>query len=62
MSKKSIIIFLVLVVFLMSFDLIMAQEKDEEYVFVAYVTSIPYWKDVLRGWDSAGEQLGVKTS
>jgi len=63
MSKKSlIVVFLVLVLFMMSFDSIVAQEKDEEYVFVAYVTSIPYWKDGLRGWDSAGEQLGVKTS
>ena len=64
MSKKLMIIFLVLVIFMMSFDSIMAmaQEKDEEYVFVAYVTSIPYWKDGLRGWNSAGELLGVKTS
>ena len=62
MCKKLTIIFLVLVLFVISFDLLLAQESDEEYVFVAYVTSIPYWKDGLRGWDSAGEQLGVKTS
>lgn len=62
MCKKLTIIFLVLVLFVISFDLLLAQESDEEYVFVAYVTSIPYWKDGLRGWDAAGEQLGVKTS
>jgi len=62
MYKKLTIIFLVLVLFVMSFDLLLAKESDEEYVFVAYVTSIPYWKDGLRGWDSAGEQLGVKTT
>jgi len=62
MCKKLTIIFLVLVLFVLSFDLLLAQESDEEYVFVAYVTSIPYWKDGLRGWDAAGEQLGVKTS
>jgi ribose transport system substrate-binding protein len=62
MFKKLTILFLVLVLFVISFDLLLAQESDEEYVFVAYVTSIPYWKDGLRGWDAAGEQLGVKTS
>lgn len=62
MCKKLTIIFLVLMLFVISFDLLLAQESDEEYVFVAYVTSIPYWKDGLRGWDAAGEQLGVKTS
>jgi len=62
MCKKLTIIFLVLVLFVISFDLLLAKESDEEYVFVAYVTSIPYWKDGLRGWNSAGEQLGVKTT
>ena len=62
MCKKLTIIFLVLVLFIVSFDLLLAKESDEEYVFVAYVTSIPYWKDGLRGWDSAGEQLVVKSS
>lgn len=62
MYKRLTIIFLVLVLFIVSFDLLQAKESDEEYVFVAYVTSIPYWKDGLRGWNAAGEQLGVKTS
>jgi ribose transport system substrate-binding protein len=40
-----------------------AFSKDKEhYVFVAYVTSIPFWEDGVRGFNAAGELLGVETS
>lgn len=41
---------------------IMAQEPTEEYVFVAYVTSIPFWTDPVAGFMAACEHLGVKGS
>ncbi len=40
----------------------MAEEPTEEYVFVAYVTSIPFWTDPVAGFMAACEHLGVKGS
>jgi len=39
-----------------------AAEPQEEYVFVAYVTSIPFWIDPVAGFNAACDELKVKCS
>lgn len=36
--------------------------ENEDYVMVAYCTSIPYWLDGQRGLQAAAKELGVKAS
>ena len=53
---------LVMVVTLIAPLTAMAEEPEEEYVFVAYVTSIPFWTDPVAGFMAACDALGVKGS
>ena len=54
---------MLLIVFsILSCNMVFAAENKQTYTFIAYVTSIPYWLDGLRGWDKAGEMLGVETT
>lgn len=34
-------------------------ERDEKYVMVNFLTGIDYWKNALKGFEDAGEALGV---